>query len=616
MFAERQRNDNPTIRQSDNRQILKRPTVTTSNDPEKKQNQGRGGGRERERDTLTHAGRVKCRREKRTPKIECETNRSMSSIQGQLLIRSSLNGPSGPSPMRLRELTLTTARLTPTALVYADSRGRAAGSVPLELVSFVEHLVDSVHAGCNPKHLGSCFTIRTVNEEVEAVAGSPAAAEEWCREILGACEALQAALSPRQAPAPPQTPTEGAGTRATSAWKRAAKASPRRTPREKTTKVTFADDNGASDAAAPAGTTSATTPSSSAKRAANLIAARVKSKVNADSSSSPHRPPPPPAVPLPEGASAMITRLANVGLTKSGTATASDTSTNGASRAATSSTSGATESTSTALTSIVVDLKTRVLTTRWRCAAAVARLSGELQRAQAELDSCRSLHRAASSELRSAYAERDILLEHSASLEVQIRTLIEEQAIREFHSQQERESEHEKRDAYAEILDALGSAQSKRERALSLANVGPVVEPHAVDEQELLFLRERYREASEEAAALRTEAAAREREDAMRVAMLGLSETVPVYFDEVTMAHAEGEVLLNGSMKVRVLARCIADEFGARGRVIEVCGVNLDTLNGDELVGFAIPRALYEAAGNRKVLVRPPHSSSVLASLW
>ena len=87
----------------------------------------------------------------------------------------------------------------------------------------------------------------------------------------------------------------------------------------------------------------------------------------------------------------------------------------------------------------------------------------------------------------------------------------------------------------------------------------------------------------------------------MRVAMLGLSETVPVYFDEVTMAHAEGEVLLNGSMKVRVLARCIADEFGARGRVIEVCGVNLDTLNGDELVGFAIPRALYEAAGAKIV---------------
>ena len=113
-------------------------------------------------------------------------------LQGQLLLRSSLSGPA--HGRHLRELALTTARVTPTALVYADSKGGLAGSVPLELVQFVEHIVDSVHPGCSAKHLGSCFRIQTSEEEVECVASSPAAAEEWCTVLLHACEDLQRTL--------------------------------------------------------------------------------------------------------------------------------------------------------------------------------------------------------------------------------------------------------------------------------------------------------------------------------------------------------------------------------------------------------------------------------------
>ena len=426
-------------------------------------------------------------------------------LQGQLLLRS--NTAAGPVN-RLREFALTTARLTPTALVYADSKGRVAGSVPLELVQFVDHEVDNIHPGCNVKHLGSCFRIQTTEEEVEAVAGSPAAAEEWCTEILRACEDLQRTLRGDTQPQQQQTKTKS---------------------QRRESKVSFEDE-------VKQDLEERDPLLASAKKAANLIAAKVSKKAMTSPSQSP-KPPPPPQSAVSSQASEMIERVAKMDMSSS-----SLTKQKGQ------------ESAPSEDIDPIVQLKKRLLTTRWHCATALTRAEATIQNLHLiihnqknEMSESYLLLKKCESELEKTFTERDILLEHSASLEVQIRTMIEEQAIREFHSQQTIQSAADaplNLEPAASIKSTLASDGPPINKQKDTRNASEFIDHGVVDEQEILLLKDKLRDTETEMLRLRNElnvskdtvntmiieSANRDREDMMRVFALNQEIRVPVYF--------------------------------------------------------------------------------------
>lgn len=177
------------------------------------------------------------------------------------------------------------------------------------------------------------------------------------------------------------------------------------------------------------------------------------------------------------------------------------------------------------------------------------------------------------SELEKAFTERDILLEHSASLEVQIRTMIEEQAIREFHNSQQATvlqhhdtSTNRKESLYPPlpqpkdaILD-LTAAEDKNvdDGTNSTMNgtkkntAAPIrssevdfIDHGVVDEQEILLLRDKLHETEKDMLRLRNELAVskdtvksmiedsanRDREDMMRIYALNQELRVPVFYN-------------------------------------------------------------------------------------
>ena len=573
-------------------------------------------------------------------------------LQGQLLLRSSL---SGPAPGRhLRELALTTSRVTPTALVYADSRGGIAGSVPFELVQFVEHIIDTVHVGCNAKHLGSCFRIQTSEEEVECVAGSPAAAEEWCTVILHACEDLQQTLNGgggqgQKQELPPQPQQQPRPT-------------PTHTPKSRESKVSFAEGDSTAPAPSPA------------RAAANAIAAKIKQKAAMTSGEQAKPPPPPPdsGMKPPRETSAMIERLASLNLAGSrATAPSGSHTTPTPPPSSQRRQHNQQQSTPvpmpqrqrTELEEAVVDLRRRLLTTRWRCAAALTRAQGTIEQhlralseQKRELAESHLQNKTMKAEMEKVFTERDILLEHSASLEVQIRTLIEEQAIREFHiqhgspattaaqlapshSQQPPPTSPTTTGMSAETKAALvafsetgqiiehGSDEANGRYSSRTNGAGgagaSLIDNIAVDEQEILFLKDRLghtereldRTLSElatsrrEVESMRIEGHGRDREDMMRIACLNLDTRVPVFFGRVIhLDKVQGETIFHGHMRVRALVSQVASEFGLASQTlytIRVCGVDVSTLNSDEPIGFAMPHALFANINNLSILVTP-----------
>jgi len=259
-------------------------------------------------------------------------------------------------------------------------------------------------------------------------------------------------------------------------------------------------------------------------------------------------------------------------------------------------------------------------------------------------------------EMEKVFTERDILLEHSASLEVQIRTLIEEQAIREFHIQHgspattaaQLAPSHSQQPPPTSPTTTGMSAETKA-ALVAFSETGQIIEhgsdeangPYssrtngaggagaslidniAVDEQEILFLKDRLghtereldRTLSElatsrrEVESMRIEGHGRDREDMMRIACLNLDTRVPVFFGRVIhLDKVQGETIFHGHMRVRALVSQVASEFGLASQTlytIRVCGVDVATLNSDEPIGFAMPHALFANINNLSILVTP-----------